>query len=123
MARSETEQERTARLADERATATPERFADGRTGTRDDPLDEGAPMPGVPGEGEAGVVGPEDAAALGEDRDALQGDYSTRQPEPHHSSELIPEDEREPGGPIARLVDQRTGEVVDESPNVTEPSE
>lgn len=107
--RNESDLDLAQRTAEERASAEPDRFSGGRT-TRDDPLDEGAPMPGVPGVGEPGVQGPEDAGAIGEAREQLQGDYSGRQPEPHHTSVLVPEDEREEGGPIFKLVDQRTGE-------------
>ena len=107
--RNESDADLAQRTAEERRDTEPERFAGGRT-TRDDPLDEGPPMPGVPGVGEPGVQGPEDAGAVGEDREKLQGDYSGRQPEPHHTSVVIPEDEREPGGPMFKLVDQRTGE-------------
>ena len=71
--------------------------------TRDDLLDAGVPMlPGDPQE----PVGPEDALGVGPKR----GDYTSRvgpssyQP---HTTELIPEEEREPGGPTMRLVPQR----------------
>ncbi len=54
-------------------------------------------------------VGPEDAYGRGPKR----GDYTGRVDQgPHLISELIPEEERVPGGPISRLVNAVTGEVV-----------
>jgi len=113
MAKNETEQEMAGRLSEERATTTPERFEGGTT-TRDDALDEGVPMAPVDGDPTTYTRPlPEDAGAVGEERENLRGDYSARQPEPHHTSVRIPDEEREDGGPMFKLIDQRTGEEAE----------
>lgn len=67
--------------------------------TTRDALDQGAPM--TPGEG---PQGPEDAL----DPKGTRGDYTGRLGVGQsYTSELIPEDERVPGGPTVRLVRQK----------------
>lgn len=76
--------------------------------TRDDQLDAGVPMKqGDPSEPQ----GPEDALGEGQKR----GDYRNRIHTDPHTSEPIPEGEREEGGPTSRLVPQapRTEEIGD----------
>lgn len=71
--------------------------------TRDDLMDAGVPMlAGDPAE----PTGPEDALGPG----AKRGDYTQRigSDSYHpHTVEVIPEAERQPGGPVRRLVAQR----------------
>ena len=73
--------------------------------TRDDATDLGVPMKA----GKADeAVGPEDALGF----ESVRGDYSGRIGGPDynpHTSEVIPEGEREENGPIARVVRQREG--------------
>src|SRR5215217_3379213 len=112
MAKNETEQEMAGRLSEERANTVPERFEGGAT-TRH-ALDDGPPMAEVDGDPTTYTHPlPEDAGAVGEARENLRGDYSARQPEPHHASVPIPEEEREEGGPMFKLIDQRTGEEAE----------
>lgn len=69
--------------------------------TRDDATDLGVPMlQGDPSE----PVGPEDALGPGKKR----GDYSENLPAGYRptTTEVIPEEEREEGGPTVRLVNQ-----------------
>ena len=77
--------------------------------TTRDPMDAGVPMlPGKPTE----RIGPEDALGPG----AKRGDYTDRiTTGPPMRTEVIPENERTPDGPIYRLVpaDSEVGKVGD----------
>lgn len=89
-------------MADKKASKARLEHSQGGATTRDDALDLGVPMmAGDPSE----PVGPEDALGAGKKR----GDYSNALPAGYnpHTSEAIPEPEREEGGPTVRVVAQR----------------
>ena len=91
------------------ASKTPEHSVGGVT-TKDDAHDVGVEMlPGDPAEPQ----GPEDALGKG----AKRGDYRDRILTNPHTSEVIPEDEREENGPTSRIVPQapRAEDIGDEA--------